>query len=59
MISFFVNIVVIVLVGLLFDKLINTLIFLCSYCPIRQFSGGYNADNYKKCLLVFISISFL
>ncbi|HFL3544250.1 accessory gene regulator B family protein [Clostridioides difficile] len=26
------------------------------YCPIRQFSGGYHADNYFRCLLTFIFI---
>ena len=26
------------------------------YCPIRQFSGGYHADNYKKCLGIFVKI---
>ncbi|WP_343098935.1 accessory gene regulator B family protein, partial [Clostridioides difficile] len=27
------------------------LFFLMCYCPIRQFSGGYHADNYFRCLL--------
>jgi len=33
---------------------IETVIFLAFYCPIRQFSGGFHAENYRRCLLVFM-----
>ena len=43
--------------GMEYDFLIKeSFLFLLCYCPIRQFTGGYHADNYKKCLLSFILI---
>lgn len=56
LIAFIVNIAAILAVGAMFNKFIHTLLFLLCYCPIRQFSGGYHAENYKKCLFVFLSI---
>ena len=56
LIAFIVNISVILAIGIIFDKFMQTILFLSCYCPIRQFSGGYHADNYKKCLVVFIKI---
>ncbi|WP_027701209.1 accessory gene regulator ArgB-like protein [Metaclostridioides mangenotii] len=53
-IAFIINIAVILFVGFIFDRFTETLLFLLFYCPIRQFSGGYHADNYRKCLLAFI-----
>ncbi|CEN31370.1 accessory gene regulator ArgB-like protein [Paraclostridium sordellii] len=56
LIAFTVNIVAILILGFICNKFICTLLFLAFYCPIRQFAGGYHADNYKKCLFVFILI---
>lgn len=56
LIAFIVNIVSILTVGYMLDRFIETLIFLCFYCPIRQFSGGFHAENYRRCLLVFITL---
>ena len=53
-IAFFSNIVFILLTGWILDRFVCTMVFLLFYCPIRQFSGGYHAENYKSCLLVFI-----
>lgn len=55
-IAFSINIFFILLIGFLLNRFICTVIFLLFYCPIRQFSGGYHAENYKSCLLVFILI---
>ena len=55
-IAFFSNIVFILLTGWILDRFVCTMVFLLFYCPIRQFSGGYHAENYKSCLLVFILI---
>ncbi|MGL5378833.1 accessory gene regulator ArgB-like protein [Clostridium sp.] len=59
LIAFAINIAAILLVGAFFNKFTHTLLFLLCYCPIRQFSGGYHAENYKKCLMVFLSIYML
>ncbi|CEP45510.1 accessory gene regulator protein B [[Clostridium] sordellii] len=59
LIAFFINISIILIIGYFLDKTLETILFLIFYCPIRQFSGGYHADNYLKCLIVFISIYIL
>lgn len=59
LIAFFINIVAIITIGFICNKFIHTLLFLCFYCPIRQFSGGYHADNYRKCLLTFLLMYLL
>ncbi|MCC0635149.1 MULTISPECIES: accessory gene regulator ArgB-like protein [unclassified Clostridioides] len=56
LIAFIVNITTILLLGFLFGKFTYILFFLICYCPIRQFSGGYHANNYFRCLLTFIFI---
>ncbi|MEG2788774.1 MAG: accessory gene regulator B family protein [Romboutsia sp.] len=59
LIAFIVNITVILAISCIFEKFTYTLWFLCWYCPIRQYAGGYHADDYKRCLLVFLSIYLL
>lgn len=54
--AFIVNITTMLLIGFLFGKFTYVLFFLMCYCPIRQFSGGYHADNYFRCLLTFVFI---
>ncbi|MBY2475849.1 accessory gene regulator B family protein [Clostridioides difficile] len=56
LIAFIVNITTMLLIGFLFGKFTYVLFFLMCYCPIRQFSGGYHADNYFRCLLTFVFI---
>ena len=40
------------------NHFIDTLIFLLCYCPLRQYSGGYHASNYRNCTLCFCIIYF-
>ncbi|MGL4911146.1 MAG: accessory gene regulator B family protein, partial [Romboutsia sp.] len=40
----------------LFDRFIHTAVFLLCYYPLRQFTGGYHADTYRKCFFTFILI---
>lgn len=47
------NIVVILLLSLLFNGMIEGFIFLAVLIPTRQFTGGFHADTYLKCNLVF------
>ena len=57
LIAFILNIAIVLIIGLLFNKVFYSIVFLVCYCPIRQFVGGYHANNYTKCLLIFILIS--
>lgn len=56
LISSISNIVIILLIGAVFNRFIETLLFLLFYCPIRQFAGGFHTENYRRCLLFFITI---
>jgi len=40
------------------NHFIDTIIFLLFYCPLRQYSGGYHASNYRNCTLCFCIIYF-
>jgi accessory gene regulator B len=46
----------ILIIGFALNRFTETLLFLVFYCPIRQFSGGFHAENYKRCLLFFVTI---
>ncbi|MEF9992530.1 MAG: accessory gene regulator B family protein [Romboutsia sp.] len=59
LIAFITNIVIVLIIGLLFNKIFYSIVFLACYCPIRQFAGGYHANNYTNCLLIFILIFIL
>lgn len=56
LIYFIVNISVALFIGIVFDRFIHTIIFLCCYCTLRQFTGGYHARNYTECTLTFAVI---
>ncbi|MCU9807309.1 accessory gene regulator B family protein [Paraclostridium sp. AKS46] len=56
LIAFIINISIVLIISCIVGKFKYTLLFLCCYCPIRQYTGGYHAENYKKCLGVFIMI---
>ncbi|WP_315167574.1 accessory gene regulator B family protein [Metaclostridioides mangenotii] len=53
-VAFIIQMSVILAIGYMFSRFIETVIFLAFYCPIRQFSGGFHAENYRRCLLVFM-----
>ena len=49
-----------VLLGILFGKLIDTIIFLLIFVPVRSLAGGYHAKNGSVCfgvsILLFLSV---
>ncbi len=42
-----------IIIGILFNRFIEILIFLFIFTTIRKFSGGYHADTYFKCFIIF------
>ncbi|MCR1850915.1 accessory gene regulator ArgB-like protein [Paraclostridium sordellii] len=56
LIAFTINISIILIISFIAGKFKYTLLFLGCYCPTRQYTGGYHAENYKKCLGLFIII---
>lgn len=51
--STMLNIVLILSIGAVTGRFIESVIFLVVFIPIRQFSGGYHADTYFRCNLFF------
>ncbi|MGO0884231.1 accessory gene regulator ArgB-like protein [Clostridioides difficile] len=54
--SICINTTISLLIGLLLNKIIYTIIFLVSFCSMRQFSGGFHAKSNRLCIITFISI---
>ncbi len=57
-ISSILNIVLIMAIGTVFHSVIESIIFLMLFIPIRQYTGGFHANSYFKCNL-FFSISYM
>lgn len=57
-ISSLLNILLIISIGIISRQLIESLLFLVCFVPLRQFTGGYHANSYLKCNLLF-SILFI
>ena len=52
-ISSLLNIVLIISIGIISGQLIESILFLICFVPMRQFTGGYHADSYFKCNFLF------
>lgn len=66
LISSLLNIMLILLIGFFTGTFLQSLVFLLCFIPLRQFTGGWHANTYFKCNLVFcisyilvISLTFL
>lgn len=55
-ISSILNIALIFLVGIIFKSMFESALFLLLFIPIRQFTGGFHAETYLKCNLLFCSL---
>ncbi|MCD7840625.1 MAG: accessory gene regulator B family protein, partial [Erysipelotrichaceae bacterium] len=53
MISSGINIVTTIVLGVLFSKLTECLVFLISFILLRKYCGGYHANSYLKCNTIF------
>lgn len=55
------NFITILIIGILFNMLFETIIFMSTYIPIRIYAGGYHARTQTKCYIfsVFMLISAL
>lgn len=51
--SSILNIVLAIVIGALFHQLIDTIIFVAILIFARSFCGGYHADTYLKCNIIF------
>lgn len=53
LISTVLSTVMVLGIGIISNRLINTLFLLITFYCIRVFAGGYHAENYRNCFLSF------
>lgn len=52
--SSMLNLVLIILFGTIFWGLLEIVVFVLFFCPIRQYAGGYHAKTHLRCTLGFL-----
>ena len=52
--SSMLNLVLLLLLGTFFWGLLETVVFVLFFCPIRQYAGGYHAKTHLRCTLGFL-----
>lgn len=57
-VSSILNILLVIFFGLITGDVIRSAVFLASFIPIRSYSGGYHANTYLRCNLIFV-LTFL
>ncbi len=50
-----INYTIIMALGIIFDRILDSIVFLITLCGIRQFSGGFHAKTFTVCRLSFIA----
>lgn len=55
-ISSIIGFLITLVIGLLFDSLINAMIFYVIFISLRSMTGGYHAKTYLKCNFIFTTI---
>lgn len=53
LLSSVVNTILVLLIGILMRRPLETVLFLLFFCPIRKYTGGYHSSSYWMCSLVF------
>ena len=53
-ISDIINYAIIIIIGIVLNRLIESVAFLISLCVLRQFSGGFHAKTFWLCRLSMI-----
>ena len=59
LISFTISTVFIALLGLVFNRLVETLLFLTIFIVLRRYTGGYHAPSHFKCKLTTVATYLL
>jgi len=58
-ISIVVNIITIIGIGILFDMVLESIIFIISYEPIRAYTGGYDAGDNLNCYIFSLALTII
>lgn len=59
-ISSIIDLLIVIILGLIYKELLNAALFFISFLLLRTFGGGYHADTYLKCKIIYtIDISLI
>lgn len=53
------NIISIIIIGILFNMLLESIIFILAYSPLRSYAGGYHADTILNCYIFSIALTII
>lgn len=56
LISGLAGILIALIIGIISGRISDAVIFLVYFIPLRQLCGGYHADSYLKCNIVFTGV---
>lgn len=56
MISGIFDLLITIIIGVIAGKLTNAMLFFFVFVTVRIFTGGYHANSYIKCKIVYVSI---
>ena len=51
-----IDLIITLILGILFRRLITAIVFFVMFVSVRMYTGGYHADSYLKCKMIFIGI---
>ena len=52
-ISSIIDLLIVIILGLIYKELLNAALFFISFLLLRSFGGGYHADTYLKCKIIY------
>lgn len=51
-IAYLANLVAMIIIGAMMNMLIECIVFLIIFVPLKSYTGGYHASNYKICFVI-------
>lgn len=51
--SSILNLIIVLTIGIIFNSILSSIIFIFCFYLIRKQTGGYHADSYLKCNIIF------
>lgn len=55
-ISFIIGVGLVLLLGIIFGRAVETAVFIIVFMVTRQYCGGYHANSYVKCISAFFTV---
>ncbi|MDF2869581.1 MAG: accessory regulator [Anaerocolumna sp.] len=53
LISSLINIVIVLFIGSIFNKTLETILFLLFFCSLKKYTGGLHMSTYNRCISLF------